>query len=364
MTAQSLKWYRGRRVFVTGHTGFKGAWLSLWLQKLGADVTGYALAADSPSLFEQANVGAGMTSVIGDIRDRAALEKAMRACDPEVVIHMAAQSLVRRSYAAPVETFETNVIGTVNVLETARSLPSLKSIVNVTSDKCYENRDEGKAFTEDSALGGADPYSASKGCAEIAGAAYARSFFAEGAATVTSGRAGNVIGGCDWAQDRIIPDLMRAAAAGDEAFIRRPEAVRPWQHVLEPLRGYLMLAQRAAVHGQRFSGSWNFGPDAEDAVTVRTVAEHVTSFWPGLKIRYADQTSGPHEAHLLHLDCAKAARELGWRPVLSLRDAIAMTVGLYRAVKDDIKSLRTAALSQIDDFERRAATLNMETENA
>ena len=364
MTAQSLNWYRDRRVFVTGHTGFKGAWLSLWLQKLGAEVTGYALPADEPSLFGQADVASGMTSLVGDIRDRAALDKAMQAADPEVVIHMAAQSLVRRSYSAPVETFETNVIGTVNVLDAARSLPSLKSIVNVTSDKCYENRDEGEAFAEDSPMGGADPYSASKGCAEIAGAAYARSFFADGGATVASGRAGNVIGGCDWAADRIIPDLMRAAAAGSEAFIRRPEAVRPWQHVLEPLRGYLMLAQNAAEHGRGFSGGWNFGPDKDGAVTVRTVAEHVKSFWPDLNIRYADQTTGPHEAHLLRLDCAKAVRDLGWRPVLSLRDAIAMTVGLYGAAKNDIATLKIAALSQIDDFERRAAASTMETMNA
>ena len=384
-------WYAGRRVFVTGHTGFKGAWLCLWLQRLGAEVTGFALPPEGPSLFDSAGVGAAMRSITGDVRDRAALERALRAAGPEIIIHMAAQSLVRRSHEAPAETFATNVMGTVNLLDAARSLPDLRAVINVTSDKCYENDGAGRPFTETDPMGGADPYSASKGAAEIAASGMARSFYsgAGGAAGspahVASVRAGNVIGGGDWAADRIIPDLMRAAAAGRPALIRRPQAVRPWQHVLEPLRGYLMLAQRLATggpvqggpvqggpvqigpvqigpvqSGSDFAGGWNFGPDPASTVTVREIAEAVARRWPVLRVEYAQNPEGPHEAPLLALDSGKAAARLGWHPLLTLEDSLRLTTDWYRQVLES-GAFENAELApqltagQILEFETRLA---------
>lgn len=333
-------WYAGRRVFVTGHTGFKGAWLCLWLQRLGAEVTGFALPPEGSSLFDSAGVAAGMRSVTGDVRDRTALARALDAARPEIILHLAAQSLVRRSHDAPAETFATNVMGTVNLLDAARALPELRAVINVTSDKCYENDGSGRAFTEADPMGGSDPYSASKGAAEIAAAGMARSFFsgAGGAAGsqahVASVRAGNVIGGGDWAADRILPDLMRAAASGRPALIRRPGAVRPWQHVLEPLRGYLMLAQRLATEGPDFTGGWNFGPAPASTVTVREIAEAVARRWPALRLDYAQAAEGPHEAPLLALDSGKAAARLGWQPLLTLDDSLRLTTDWYRQMHE------------------------------
>lgn len=331
MIAAALKGYSGRRVLVTGHTGFKGAWLCAWLRRLGASTVGYALPAESRSLFLAARVGDSMDSHEGDVRDLDRLRSAVREAQPEIIFHLAAQSLVRPSYQAPVDTFATNVMGTANLLEAARGVPSVRAIVIVTSDKCYENDGRAEPFTEQAAMGGHDPYSASKGCAELVTAAYARSFFAGSACAVASARAGNVIGGGDWAVDRIVPDLARAAESGTAAVIRRPKSVRPWQHVLEPLEGYLLLGHRAATEGEKFSGPWNFGPPVEGSVAVRDLVEGLRRRWPGLEVDYHSEESGPHEAEVLRLDCTKARDELGWRPVLGLERTLDLTAQWYRA---------------------------------
>jgi CDP-glucose 4,6-dehydratase len=330
MIADALRAYAGRRVFVTGHTGFKGAWLSAWLHKLGASTIGYALPAESRSLFLQAGIADRMDSREGDVRDLDHLRSAVRDARPDIIFHMAAQSLVRPSYEAPVDTFATNVMGTANLLEAARDVPSVRAVVIVTSDKCYENDGRAEPFSETAPMGGHDPYSASKGCAELVTAAYARSFFDKSQCTVASARAGNVIGGGDWAVDRIVPDLARAAEAGVPAIIRRPKSVRPWQHVLEPLGGYLLLGHRAATDGQKFGGPWNFGPPEEDSVAVGDLVEGLRRRWPGLKADYRAEDSGPHEAAVLRLDCTKARTELGWRPVLGLERALDLTAQWYR----------------------------------
>jgi CDP-glucose 4,6-dehydratase len=273
------EFWRDRRVFLTGHTGFKGSWLALWLSEMGAKVTGFALPAEHPSLFEQARVGELVEHFEGDIRDSDAVEAVMRACDPEVVFHLAAQPLVRRSYAEPRETFATNVQGTVNVLDACRRMPSLKAIVAVTSDKCYENREWTWPYRECDPMGGHDPYSASKGAAELAIAAYRQSFFNQEGPLLASVRAGNVIGGGDWAEDRLIPDIVRAMMAGERVQIRSPQAVRPWQHVLEALRGYLLIAQHLAK-GERWAASaWNFGPAENDTRPVSWIVERMIELW-------------------------------------------------------------------------------------
>ncbi|CAN5188322.1 CDP-glucose 4,6-dehydratase [soil metagenome] len=330
VTPDFLKYYAGKRVFLTGHTGFKGAWLSLWLKQLGADVTGYALASSRDGLFATGRIAEGMTSIEGDVRDRRELAAALRKSDPEIIIHMAAQSLVRPSYDDPVGTMSTNVIGTANLLDSARALERLASIVVVTSDKCYENDGAEHAFSETSAMGGADPYSASKGCTEIVASSFARSFYAETQCTVATARAGNVIGGGDWSVDRIIPDLMRTTQTLEPVVVRRPDSVRPWQHVLEPLRGYLMLAHRGATEGDAFSGGWNFGPHYDDAVPVRLVVEGVRKLWPRVAASFATHIEGPHEAAMLRLDCSKADERLDWRSVLNLDSGLEMTVAWYR----------------------------------
>ncbi|MEO8454737.1 MAG: CDP-glucose 4,6-dehydratase [Sphingomicrobium sp.] len=330
MIAEALHAYSGRRVFVTGHTGFKGAWLCVWLDRLGARTTGYALPPESRSLFLQARIAERIDSREGDVRDLECVRAAVREAQPEIVFHMAAQSLVRLSYETPVETFATNVMGTAHLLEAVREVPSVRSVVIVTSDKCYENDGRAEPFIESAALGGHDPYSASKGCAELVTAAYARSFFADSQCTVVSARAGNVIGGGDWAVDRIVPDLARAAESGIPAVIRQPKAVRPWQHVLEPLGGYLLLAHRAADEGQRLAGPWNFGPALEDGVAVRDLVEQLRHCWPEVEVNYRADESGLHEAAVLRLDCSKARTQLGWRPVLGLDRTLDMTASWYR----------------------------------
>lgn len=330
MITEALKAYSGKRVLVTGHSGFKGAWLCAWLERLGAKTTGYALPPESRSLFLQARIADRMDSRAGDVRDLDHLRRAVREAEPEIVFHMAAQSLVRPSYEFPVETIATNAMGTAHLLDAVRGTPSVKAVVSVTSDKCYENDGRAEPFRETDAMGGHDPYSASKGCAELVTSAFARSFFADSSCTVASARAGNVIGGGDWAVDRIVPDLARAAEAGGTAIIRRPSAVRPWQHVLEPLSGYLLLGQRAASEGQRFAGAWNFGPTEEENVPVRDLVEGLRNRWPELKVDYQSEVTGPHEAAVLRLDCTKARSELGWRPALGLSRALDMTAEWYR----------------------------------
>jgi CDP-glucose 4,6-dehydratase len=347
--------WRGRRVFLTGHTGFKGGWLSLWLQHLGARLTGYALAAPTkPSLFELARVDSGMSSVIGDIRDRAKLTAVIRDTGPEVVIHMAAQPLVRQSYVDPVETYSTNVMGTVHLLEAVRQCPSVRAVVNVTTDKCYENREWVWPYRENEPMGGFDPYSSSKGCAELVTGAYRNSFFnateySQHQVALASARAGNVIGGGDWASNRLIPDILAAFAAGKPAIIRSPHAIRPWQHVLEPLSGYLLLAQRLFEDGTEVAEAFNFGPLNEDARTVQWVVENLQSLWGNSASWQLDNSINPHEANHLKLDISKAGERLGWYPRIALREALAMTID-WAAGQQRGEDPRALTMRQIDAF--------------
>jgi CDP-glucose 4,6-dehydratase len=324
--------WQAKRVLLTGHTGFKGSWLSIWLQSMGAQVTGYALAPPTnPSLFEIAEVAQGMTSVIGDIRDLAKLQAVFAEHLPEIVIHMAAQPLVRYSYQNPVETYSTNVMGTVHLLEAVRNTPGVKAVVNITTDKCYENREWVWGYRENEPMGGLDPYSNSKGCAELVSAAYRSSFFnadnyaQHGVATATV-RAGNVIGGGDWAQDRLIPDVLAAFEQGRKVDIRNPNAIRPWQHVMEPLRGYLTLAEQLFEHGPSFCEGWNFGPNDEDAKPVGWIVEQMAALWGNDAQWQVDTGEHPHEAQYLKLDISKARSRLDWHPALRLQDALALII--------------------------------------
>ncbi len=327
--------WAGKRVFLTGHTGFKGSWTALWLQQMSAQVTGFALTPPtSPALFDIARVGDGMTSVIGDIRDRDALEAALFAADPDIVIHMAAQPLVRASYDDPVGTYATNVMGTVHLLEAVRKAPCVRACVVVTTDKCYENREWVWGYREDEAMGGHDPYSNSKGCAELVVSAYRRSFFGEGPdthrAAIASARAGNVIGGGDWAADRLVPDILRAIAAGEPVMIRNPLATRPWQHVLEPVGGYLVLAQALWGNHDAAQG-WNFGPRDEDARPVQWIVERLCAAWGNGATWTHDASVQPHEANYLKLDISKARAALHWQPRWSLAEALDSIVAWQRA---------------------------------
>jgi CDP-glucose 4,6-dehydratase len=352
--------WRGRSVFLTGHTGFKGGWLSLWLQQLGARATGFSLPPPTtPSLFEAAQVAAGMQDLRGDIRDLEALTEAMQAAKPEVVFHLAAQSLVRRSHADPVGTYSTNVLGTVHLLEAVRRVPSVRACVVVTSDKCYDNREWPWAYREGEPLGGADPYSSSKACAELVAAAYRSSFFADrGAAGVGTGvataRAGNVIGGGDWGEDRLVPDIVRALSAGAIPELRHPDAVRPWQHVLEAVHGYLRIAENLAVAAGSFSEAWNLGPYDQDVRPVRWIADYLTRTWSGRADWKSQETSRVHEAASLKLDSAKARARLGWRPVLALEEALDGIVAWHKAhaLRQDMRAM---TLAQLDGFSARLA---------
>lgn len=320
--------WRGKRVFVTGHTGFKGGWMCTWLKAMGADVTGFALApSSSPSLFEVANVASGMQSIIGDIRDLAALSSAVKSARPDVVFHMAAQPLVRASYDDPVGTYTTNVIGTVHLFEAVRAASTVGAVVNVTTDKCYENREWVWGYREDEPMGGYDPYSSSKGCAELVSAAYRRSFLPK----VATARAGNVIGGGDWSQDRLVPDVLAAFGEGRAVAIRNPNAIRPWQHVLEPLRGYLQLAERLHGDGPPYAQAWNFGPRDEDCRPVGEVTEMLATIW-GVGATWS-QDSGvhPHEANFLKLDISKARAKLAWVPHIDLEHGLRLAVEWQKA---------------------------------
>lgn len=320
--------WRGRRVFLTGHTGFKGSWLSLWLTAMGAEVFGYALApATEPNLFETARIGERMRHRIGDIRDGDALREALLDSRAEVVIHMAAQALVRLSYTTPVETYAVNVMGTVNLLEAVRACDTVRAAVVVTSDKSYENREWQRGYVETDAMGGYDPYSSSKGCAELVTAAYRQSFFKGG--MIASARAGNVIGGGDWALDRLVPDMVRAMEAGEVLKIRNPDAIRPWQHVLEPLAGYLTLAEDLVQGKPNRAEGWNFGPSEADHGPVRWIADQVCARWGG-RWDLADGAH-PHESHTLKLDCTKAQTVLGWHPAWTLEQALGSIVDWHQA---------------------------------
>ena len=344
--------WAGKRVFLTGHTGFKGGWLSLWLQAMGAAVKGFALApGTTPDLFAAARVDEGMESEIGDIRDLPALAASMAAFDPEIVIHMAAQALVRSSYHDPVGTYATNVMGTVHVLEAARGIPALRAAVVVTTDKCYENREWPWGYREDEPMGGHDPYSSSKGCAELVTSAYRRSFFhdADGAA-IASARAGNVVGGGDWAEDRLVPDILRAFDAGEPVLIRNPLSTRPWQHVLEPLSGYLALAERLYQDGHGVADGWNFGPRDEDARPVEWIAGRMIAAWGDGARWERDAGYHPHEARYLKLDISKAREALGWRPRWPLDTALERIVDWHKAWARG-EDMRALCLRQIADYQ-------------
>jgi CDP-glucose 4,6-dehydratase len=354
--ALKLEGWRERSVFMTGHTGFKGAWASLWLERLGARVTGYALPPDTqPSLFDLAGVRRSVESIEGDVRDSKHLYEALQAAQPEVVLHLAAQSLVRRSYAQPADTYAINVTGTVNLLDAVRQCPTVRAVVIVTSDKCYENREVERGYVEADPLGGFDPYSSSKACAEIVTASYRRSFFSGPvAAAIASVRAGNVIGGGDWAQDRLVPDLVRAFQSGRPALLRNPEATRPWQHVLDPLAGYLVLADRLLREGGRFARAWNFGPDQAGVASVGELAAMACQAW-GPEARWErDSGAQPHEARMLTLDAGLARRELGWAPRLALQPAVQATVSWYRKQAAG-GNARELCLADIDSYMARAA---------
>lgn len=349
----NLAFWNGKRVLVTGHTGFKGSWLSLWLLSMGAKVTGLALDPPTePSLFALAGLERRMSSRIGDIRDPAAVTAAVDAAEPEILIHMAAQPLVRLSYDAPVETVATNVMGTVHVLEAARRCASLRACVVVTTDKCYENREWPWPYREIEPMGGHDPYSASKGCAELVTSAWRRSFFdTPGAAAIASARAGNVIGGGDWARDRLVPDCMRALMAGRTIPVRNPHAIRPWQHVLEPLGGYLLLAERLWEAPEGYADAWNFGPSDSDARPVSWIASHVVGRWGDGASWELIGGDHPHEATHLRVDSAKARTQLGWEPRLGLADCLDWTVDWFRRYHAG-DAVERVTLDQIERYEQ------------
>ncbi len=349
--------YRGKVVLVTGHTGFKGGWLAAWLKILGARVIGFSLPPETrPNLFEAARIGQDMVSVIGNLRELSSIFALFREHKPQLVFHNAAQALVRRSYQDPVGTYATNVMGTVHVLEAARNTPSVRAIVVVTSDKCYENRELVRGYREEEAMGGHDPYSSSKGCAELVTAAYRRSFFdRDGEATVASVRAGNVIGGGDWAEDRLVPDIVRGISSGMPIALRHPAAVRPWQHVLEPIRGYLLVGQLLWERGARYAQAWNFGPREEDEISVLELAERMIACWKTGTLTIQENASDPHEAHFLKLDCGKARAELSWRPALTIDDTIRLSVEWYRAFLADPGSGFEMMESQIRHYMKRVS---------
>lgn len=356
MTLNRSFWL-GRRVFVTGHTGFKGSWLCLWLHALGADVTGYALDPPTePALFQQASVAQLVRSVRGDIRDFLPLKRAIEEASPDVVIHMAAQSVVYRGYEDPIETYSSNVMGTVHLFEALRQIGRPCIVVNVTSDKCYENREWVWGYRENDPMGGHDPYSNSKGCAELVSAAYRDSFFnpdsisKHGIALATA-RAGNAIGGGDWTSHQLIPDLIRAFLANRPCIIRNPSAYRPWQFVLEPLRGYLLLAERLAEDPPRFASGWNFGPVNADIRPVSWISDEMVRLWSGNAAWKLDSESHPHEAHALRLETSKAGTEMHWKPALSLPRALEWIVEWYRDCRDGC-NLQQLTLSQIEQYEK------------
>ncbi len=341
--------YRHRRVLITGHTGFKGSWLAFWLQSLGAEICGIALPAEGqPNHFSLLEMS--FRSEICDIRNAAALQKLVSDFQPEVIFHLAAQSLVRRSYRDPVQTFETNVLGTANLLEACRQCESVRAIVVISSDKCYENREWVWGYRENDALGGYDPYSASKGCAELLVSSWRRSFFhpeeygRKHQALLASARSGNVIGGGDWAEDRLVPDMMKAAAAGQTVDIRNPQAVRPWQHVLEPLSGYLLLGQLLLAEKPEFADAWNFGPTGQTPISVADTAKALAASWPEISFRMHPQPDAPHEAGLLRLDCSKANSRLHWHPVWTAAETFQRTAGWYR------RFYREKQISTADDL--------------
>ena len=343
------EFWLGKRVFLTGHTGFKGGWLSLWLNHLQSSVKGYALThPTSPSLFDVAKVDKMVDSQIGDIRDQELLYKSMVDFNPDILIHMAAQPLVRYSYDQPIETYEVNVIGTAKVLEVARNCSNLKAIINVTTDKCYENEGFDKSYKETDAMGGYDPYSSSKGCAELLTKAYRRSFLNEQNIGLASVRAGNVIGGGDWASNRLIPDILRSFEINKPVIVRNPTATRPWQHVLEPLSGYLILTQNLYDNCAEYAEGWNFGPNESDVKSVKWILDKMISSWPNSSWSI-DNTSNPYEAGFLKLDISKATEKLDWRPTWGLDGALGRVIDWHKAWKNN-EDMQLLCLKEIEEY--------------
>ena len=343
--------FLNRKILVTGHTGFKGAWLCLLLKELGADIYGYALEPPTnPSLFIEAKIDELITSEIGDIRNYKKLFKYFQKVQPEIVIHMAAQPLVRESYKNPVETFSTNIMGTVYLLEACRKTASVRSVVNVTTDKCYENKEWRWGYRENEPMGGHDPYSSSKACSELVTAAYSSSYFnSEDRVALATARAGNVIGGGDWADDRLIPDFIRSISKNEKLLIRSPYAIRPWQHVLEPLSGYLILAQKMFQYGDKYAGAWNFGPNDSDAQNVEWITNNICCMW-GEEANYEiDDNPHPHEANYLKLDCSKAKAELSWYPKWDIQTALKSIVDWNKAFTSG-QDIRKVTIDQINRY--------------
>ena len=347
--------WKGKKVLITGHTGFKGAWLSLWLQDLGAKVIGISLdSPTTPSLYEQANVAKGMISLRQDIRDGEAIKKLFQQHKPEIVFHLAAQPLVRYSYQNPVETYEINVMGTLHVLEGIRSVDSVRSAVMITTDKCYQNKEWVWGYRETDTLGGHDPYSSSKGAAELLISSYRNSYFpqdkySEHKTAIASARAGNVIGGGDWAEDRLIPDIIKAFKNNENVIIRNPKSTRPWQHVLEPLSGYLKLAEQLEKNGDQYAEAWNFGPAEIDARPVQWIVEKMAKLWGENANWINDKSEHPHEANYLKLDCSKAHMKLNWYPRWDLSETLLRIVEWHK-LKDAHNNYRKLCLTQINDY--------------
>jgi len=347
----NASFWRNKKVFITGHTGFKGSWLSLWLSQLGAKVIGFALAPPSePNLFTVANVASNITHIQGDIQDFSFLQKMLLQHEPEIIFHMAAQSLVQHSYENPIETYSVNVMGTVHLFEALRRCKNVKAVINVTSDKCYENKEWEWGYRENEALGGYDPYSNSKACAELVTSSYRQSFFDK--TLIASVRAGNVIGGGDWAKDRLIPDMIRAFVQQKPVSIRNPQAIRPWQHVLEPLSGYLLLAEKLYGNQKTYAEAWNFGPYSQDIQPVNFIADKLMQLWGNHATWKQDESCFPHEAHTLKLDIAKAQKYLGWTPALNLEEALGYVTLWYKAWHNQ-QDMQKFTLSQIEQYQAR-----------
>lgn len=350
------KFWKNRKVFLTGHTGFKGGWMSLWLQSLGAELTGYSLEpVTKNNLFTITEIGKNMNSIIGDIRDLESITKHMKECAPEIVIHMAAQPLVRDSYVNPIKTYSTNLMGTINLFEAARETENVKVVINITSDKCYENYETTHSFKETDPMGGFDPYSNSKGCSELITSSYRNSFFKDGGfdnskeIAIASVRAGNVIGGGDWSKDRLVPDILNSFEKNKAVTIRNPNAIRPWQHVLEPIGGYLSLAEKLYTKGNQFSEGWNFGPKHDGVKTVEWIVQYMRKSWGNQPEYIHDIGDNPHEAKLLMLDISKAEKKLGWTPKLSIEEAIDNVISWHKEFLNS-SDMRSISLEQIKNY--------------
>jgi CDP-glucose 4,6-dehydratase len=355
------EFWNGKRVLVTGHTGFKGSWLAFWLKMLGAEVCGYSLAPEAqPNLFEDLHLKNEIESITGDIRDLKHFEKTLVNFKPEIVFHLAAQSLVRRSYRQPVDTYTTNVIGTINVLEAVRQTNFVKAVIVITTDKVYENKEWHWAYRENERLGGFDPYSNSKACAELAVSAYRNSFFSESETLIATARAGNVIGGGDWSEDRLLPDVFRSLIFGDKLEIRNPHSIRPWQHTLEPLAGYMKLAEKLYEGEKDFAEAWNFGSSEEDSKSVGWILEEIRRIWNEPVNWEITDSKQPHEAKILKLDSTKAKSELNWLPKLSLTEALTLTTEWYRSFKDE-KDLIEMTKNQITYYQSKNANKTAQT---